>query len=309
MDWKIDPKDSESAFKQLKRIQTLALTAIFSDDDLMDRLVLKGGTAVDLIHGVGNRASIDLDFSMEGDFDDQEKKELGERLERLLDTMFRPEGLVVFDVTFQQKPKTLSVDLDQFWGGYKLEFKLIEITVGEALSWDKDRMRRQSLTVGPGQTRKFEVEISRYEYCADKEPKDVNGFNIYVYRPRLIVCEKLRAICQQMTEYRAIILSKHSTPRSRDFFDIYNVVHLLVPDVKSLDFFNIVKFVFDAKRVPLEFLGKIRDTKSFHAPDFDLVRNTVPAGTEVSSFDVYFNFVVELVDGLKPFWDVELPAL
>lgn len=35
----------------LERIKTLAIVAMFSDDDLMERLVLKGGNALDIVYG------------------------------------------------------------------------------------------------------------------------------------------------------------------------------------------------------------------------------------------------------------------
>ena len=46
---------------RLNRIKKLIIIAMFSDDDLLETLVLKGGNAVDLIHGVAMRGSIDLD--------------------------------------------------------------------------------------------------------------------------------------------------------------------------------------------------------------------------------------------------------
>jgi predicted nucleotidyltransferase component of viral defense system len=52
----------------IDRIKELVVIAMFSDDELMDRLVLKGGNALDIIHQVSVRASIDVDFSMSDDF-------------------------------------------------------------------------------------------------------------------------------------------------------------------------------------------------------------------------------------------------
>jgi hypothetical protein len=298
----------DDPFKQLKRIQGMALKAICADDDLMERLVLKGGTAVDLMHGIGDRSSIDLDFSMDGDFTAEEKGELRQRLERLLEAAFRTDGLVVFDVTFEAKPKTISADMETFWGGYRLEFKLIEAKTADRLERNLERMQRQALRVGPSQRSKFEVEISRHEHCADKERKLIDGFTIYVYSPRLIVCEKLRAICQQMPEYRAIVKSRPGSPRARDFFDISNVVEKFSLDVASREFFDVLVAVFAVKRVPIGLLDKIPDVRAFHEADFASVKETVTAGTKVREFEAYFAFVVRLVDGLKAFRNVESPA-
>mgnify|MGYP001131491490 CR=1 FL=1 len=53
----------------LKQIKKYAIIAMFSDDDLMDMLVLKGGNVLDLIYGVAARSSIDIYLSMETEFD------------------------------------------------------------------------------------------------------------------------------------------------------------------------------------------------------------------------------------------------
>jgi predicted nucleotidyltransferase component of viral defense system len=56
----------------LLEIRKTIITAVESDDMLVDRLVLKGGNALEIVHRIGNRASLDLDYSMEGDFDNPE---------------------------------------------------------------------------------------------------------------------------------------------------------------------------------------------------------------------------------------------
>ena len=40
-------------------IKRAAVVAMFADDDLMDILVLKGGNAMDLVHKVSSRSSVD----------------------------------------------------------------------------------------------------------------------------------------------------------------------------------------------------------------------------------------------------------
>ncbi|RZK44951.1 MAG: hypothetical protein EOO61_01945, partial [Hymenobacter sp.] len=54
----------------LDRIKRLVIVALVTDDILMETLVLKGGNALSIAYGVGNRGSVDLDFSMEQDFED-----------------------------------------------------------------------------------------------------------------------------------------------------------------------------------------------------------------------------------------------
>ena len=46
----------------LDRIKRLAIVAMFSDDGLMEKLVLKGGNLLDLVYGISTRASLDVDL-------------------------------------------------------------------------------------------------------------------------------------------------------------------------------------------------------------------------------------------------------
>src|SRR5450432_1893317 len=99
---------------------------MFSDDDLMSRLVLKGGNALDLIHRISTRASRDVDFSMEGDFSADELGIIVQKVEHALRVTMRSAGLEVFDLKMEDVPEGLTPDLAGFWGGYYIEFKLIE---------------------------------------------------------------------------------------------------------------------------------------------------------------------------------------
>ena len=69
------------------QVRKRTIIALFSDDQLMDQLVLKGGNALSLIHGVSSRTSPDLDFSLTGDFEDFEQAK--RRIFRVL----TPQGL------------------------------------------------------------------------------------------------------------------------------------------------------------------------------------------------------------------------
>ena len=54
-------------FAEVRRV---TITALFSDDKLIDQIVLKGGNALSLVYGLSQRTSLDLDFSIEKDFAD-----------------------------------------------------------------------------------------------------------------------------------------------------------------------------------------------------------------------------------------------
>jgi len=91
---------------------------------------------------------------------------------------------------------------------------------------------------------------------------------------------------------------------SKDFLDIYTLVK-----AKGISFSDranreLLVHIFQAKRVPLALLGRIRDSREFHRTDFPAVLATVKTGIEVKEFDHYFDFVLELVNELQPLWNV-----
>jgi len=74
-------------------IRKLTITALFSDDVLTEKLVLKGRNAISLVYGFGSRGSLDLDFSIDQDFEDF--TEARTRIYASLADRFSSVGLVV----------------------------------------------------------------------------------------------------------------------------------------------------------------------------------------------------------------------
>jgi len=62
---------------------------------------------------------------------------------------------------------------------------------------------------------------------------------------------------------------------------------------------DILTTIFGAKKVPLNFLRKIKDYKEFHRPDFVSVTATVKAGLSLREFDFYFDYVVMKFEALE----------
>ncbi|MDA5111008.1 nucleotidyl transferase AbiEii/AbiGii toxin family protein [Brevibacillus thermoruber] len=52
------------------KLRKLAIISLFSDDELMDILVLKGGNALNIAYKINDRASMDIDLSMDSDFEE-----------------------------------------------------------------------------------------------------------------------------------------------------------------------------------------------------------------------------------------------
>jgi predicted nucleotidyltransferase component of viral defense system len=273
-----------------KRIKHLTLIALFSDNDFLDMLVLKGGTALEF-YDFDYRLSIDLDFSIEEEFP-KDLAELQVKIETALKNTFQEEGYEVFDVRVIEKPKKVSHEMADFWGGYSIDFKIIGSEKYKQLSKDIQSMRREAAVIGAGNKRKIMIDISKYEYCKPKQDKQLEGYTIYIYTSTMIVCEKIRAICQQMGEYKKIVRSSSQSARARDFYDIYLLIERYGIDLTFTENLELFKKIFAAKRVPVNLIGKIRETMEFHREDFVAVKATVGDSAGLKDFDFYFNYVV-----------------
>ena len=97
-------------FDKLRFIRKLVLIAIFSDDDLMDTFVVKGGSAIDLIYKLDARASVDIDLSMENDFSEAELavvKQKSLNLDVGSDTITELKNVITWQLNIKDYDKTL----------------------------------------------------------------------------------------------------------------------------------------------------------------------------------------------------------
>ncbi len=287
----IDPAKADT-------IKRIALIGIFSVDDLMDRLLLKGGNALDVGYDLGHRGSYDLDFSMESDFEDY-MSIMASLKSSLVDT-FAAHGYELFDFRSRIKPSQISEEVKDFWGGYEVTFKVIAIEDSIRLGTDLEAKRRKAIVLRPNNSPTLTIEISKFEYISSKFEKEIDGFTIYIYPAELISLEKVRAICQQLPDYKAIIGSKHVVGRSRDFYDIYILHEQFGFDYSEPHLKEMLEKIFAAKRVPISYLKKVRDNREIHAQDFPLLRDTVSQADreEMEDFDFYFEFFLDKFENL-----------
>ena len=277
-------------------VRRLTVTALFSDDTLFEQIVLKGGNAMSLVHRISARTSLDLDFSLESDF--EHVADVQGRMERALADRFAPYGLVPFDLMLFPKPSNADEERHPRWGGYRLEFKLVDEQRFQSLRSNLEKLRREASVVGPKQLRVFTVDFSKWEYTAGKVRFDLDAYTIYVYTPAMIAVEKVRAICQQMVEYAPTGRTRH--PRARDFYDIHSVATKTEFRFGTRETAELVRAVFAAKEVPLFLLSKIRNQREFHRPDWPSVKTAT--SEKLEEFDYYFDFVVREVEGLHALW-------
>ena len=284
--------------KLLDKIKKISIIALVSDDDLMDKLVLKGGNAINLIFNLSSRASIDIDFSMKEDFSQDELEIISKKFENLLKTAFREERFMLFDYRFYKRPEKINKKAPSYWGGYDIEFKLITKQEYGKRNSNINELRRNAIVIGKNNSTKYRIDISKYEFCDKKQPAEIDGYTIFVYSPEMVVIEKLRAICQQTPDYKSIVKTITPKSRSRDFFDIYVLMDHYGIDLKSSDNKDLLKKIFEAKKVPIEYLKKICETKALHKEGFASVKDTISSNENTRDFEYYFKYVCDLVEKL-----------
>jgi len=278
-----------------ERIKRLIIIALVSDDYLMETLVLKGGNALSVAYELSSRASFDLDFSIGDDF--RNVPEVRSRMMKVLEEKFLLEGFQVFDFSFLGKPRVSQEALKDFWGGYLVKFKFIELELLQKLGGDKifEDMRRHAVPIYPDQSRSIMIEISKYEFIDDLQDVELDGYTVQVYAPRLLIFEKVRAICQQLPEYKEVVPSFSPRVRTRDFYDIVILMSRFAVDLVSAESRKILMQVFDAKRVPYTYLHNMNSSREWHRQDFASLVDTVTAGEKenLKDFDFYFDYVIE----------------
>lgn len=277
----------------LEKIKRLTIRAFVSDEIFMGILVLKGGNALNIAYDISSRGSIDIDFSMENDFTVKEKKGLARKAMYLLNDEFSNHGLSVFDVVLVEKPKKINSEVKDFWGGYSMHFKIVKSDTFEMLSDDIEKLRRSAIPIGKKNSTKFTVDISKYEYIGKKRPVDIEGATVFVYSPEMIALEKLRALCQQVPDYKVIIKYMTEKSRARDFYDIHNILNYFTIDFKSEENIELAKEIFSTKKVPINFISKLENQRELHRGTWTSVVQTIAQDEELLDFDYYFDFVMK----------------
>jgi predicted nucleotidyltransferase component of viral defense system len=275
----------------LNKIKRLTLKALMHDEKLMYGLVLKGGNALQLVYDITDRASMDIDFSIEGDFSELDFQRISGILDVLLNEQFQKEQLIVFDIKFVERPKT---NQEKVWKGYNIEFK---VTHND--NWfenDIDKTRREAIKI-VGESTKFSVDISSFEFIESAKKVDLDGTILLVYTPEMIVIEKLRALCQSIPEYKEIIPSAKTKGRARDFYDIWNICSQYPIDFTRDENIILMKEIFKAKKVPVDFLNLLPVYKDLQKENWISVQDTLIAVNK--GYDFYFDFTMSLVDKIK----------
>lgn len=289
--------------QKLNELKRLAIISLFADDDLANLFVLKGGTALDLIYKINSRASTDIDLSMSDDFSEGELDYIKNKMEHSFIQTYEEKGYHIIDFKLETRPKHKDPLQNKSWGGYSVEFKIINKDIYEEYgnTSDQQQLRCRAEIVDENNGKRFQIDISRYEFCDGKTTRELDGYTVYVYTPEMIVYEKIRAICQQFPEY--YINNGHfKKARARDFYDIYTIMMTPFSDLsfEKLDYTTLVAF-FKQKDVPIELIDKI----PLYYDKFDeelssLTETLTESAKEDFNFKTCFDFVV---NGIKKMQD------
>lgn len=276
--------------EDLKKIKMAVLRALMSDEILMYGLVLKGGNALTLAYDITDRGSIDIDFSMENDFSEKEYKRINNQLQYLFESELSKIGYSPIDIKFKEKPKSGAI---KNWKGYQIEFKLVELKFFKENKEDIESLRRNALKLYDNNSTIYTLDISAYEYIEKSSLKEIDGMLLRVYTPEMLVIEKIRAMCQSMKKYQEIIPSAKEKKRARDLYDIFKLFKTFSNEIK-IDV-ELVRNIFIAKSVPLEFLFDFEILREPYRLDWDSVLITIHQDKPEEEFDYYFDFVNDKV--------------
>ena len=275
---------------KIEEVITQTIIAIYSTPLPSETLFLKGGSAMRLFDNLTSRLSIDADFSVHTDIDNESK--FFQDLKSSVGARFRKEGFDIIDFKWEKKPKKIPAKYPNWWGGWLCEFKLVAFQHrGKAI----ETKRRNALIPDEANSSKVTVEISKHEYCGKKRTKTIQGVKIFGYSRELLVLEKIRAICQQHPDYKY----RSSKSRARDFYDIFELTANIGDGFKSRCSSEIEK-VFHAKEVPLKILASLWDADFIdeQRQGFDAVKDTVSG--EIHDFDVYVEHLRFFVKDIYP---------
>ena len=281
---------------QLSEFRKLVILAIFSDDELSKLFSLKGGSALDLIHNITYRSSMDVDVAMQDDIAPEDMIGIEKKLEAALQNTFNEYDppYSIFQFKFEKRPFKVNLKAKKFWGGYRVEFKIRKGIHPIHDLPNPQKAAREAEIINPvSQSKKFIIDISKYEFTESSEFKELEGYSIKVYTLEMIVYEKLRAICQKLPEYE--YAQEPIKARPKDFYDIYMIMKNQ-PHIKfELLKLDILKKFFNKKAVPLNLLFKIQQyKKSVFDEGIEQLEKTLH-NTELIDFESekIFEFIID----------------
>jgi len=101
-------------------------------------------------------------------------------IEKALQRWFEPKLYFVIDVTIREEPRHLSEEFCEFWGGYKVEFKIIDAATYNDCGGDERRIRMVAMNMADG-SKRFPPDISKHKYVEEKVAELIDDITVYAY--------------------------------------------------------------------------------------------------------------------------------
>lgn len=281
--------------KNLQKFKQWTIIGLFSDDEFFEKFVLKGGSALEL-YDINSRSSIDIDVAMKDDFRSDELLEIKKRLNKAIADSFNEHGYIIFDFKFEPRPMHQDKVRESYWGGYLVEFKIYRTEKFKTLDIDKARNSAEEID-NHTHSRKFTIDISKFEFFYKKEKKNIDGNEICIYSLDMIIYEKLRALCQQLPQY-FINRGNFKKARTKDFYDIYTIMkkHKIKFSNLSMD---ILKGCFKAKKVDFKLLMYIQNFHDRYLDALPSLKDTlISKEQDEFNFDECYQFVIDGINQL-----------
>ena len=155
----------------IEEVITQTIIAIYSASSPSKALFLKGGSAMRLFDNLTSRLSIDADFSVHTDIDDESK--FFRELKSSVGARFRREKFDIIDFEWNRKPKNIRAEISQPGGvdGY-VSSNLFPFNIEASCIESK---RRNALIPDGSNSSKVIVEISKHEYCGKEKNQNYSG--------------------------------------------------------------------------------------------------------------------------------------
>jgi hypothetical protein len=273
--------------------------------ELHQQLVLKGGNALRLA-GLSERGTVDIDYSLAADLTESLEAFVA-RLQPLLAVDLFKNGFELVALTARARPKERVTGVNRH-GGYQLDVKVARIAAAESFRRQQDdadsrKPSRIRLPLSAVAEWTAEIQISPFEHIEGALIISVDGIDVLVYSPAMQVCEKLRALCQQLPQYA---FRKSKEERARDFYDLHRLMIRPSNPVVVTEHLALLTSVFAAKQVPLMLLRELTGQREFHRPGWAAVQNAVPS-RDLEPFDFYFEFVINRVKALEALGVMDSP--
>ena len=131
-----------------------------------------------------------LDFSMQSDFQDFAVYE--NKIKQTLDKTFNEEGYKIIDFKFKKKPQICGEDLMEFWGGYSIDFKVIDKQTYFTIRVIFQNCVYSQMILIRNTKKILQLILVNLNIVQARNLDYVDGLKIYVYSPEMIIFEKIK---------------------------------------------------------------------------------------------------------------------